>query len=213
VADHYLRQSPLSHLGLAARAEGEREVAGIVIGEQRYRSIVDLRGKANDAGFAAATEKALGFALPTEACTTAGEGEVAALWQGPDEWWIVTPKDGAAMAERLRQALEGQHAAVTEIGESRCCIRVAGPHARDLLAKGCPLDLHPRVFGAGRCAGSQLAKAGVTVHQVSDDAAGDVGGQAFDIYVLRSFADYLWRWLEDAAQEYGMAVVEISDLY
>ena len=25
----------------------------------------------------------------------------------------------------------------------------------------------------------------------------------YDIYVLRSFAEYLWLWLEDAAMEYG----------
>ena len=218
MVDHYLRQSPLAHLGLAARTDGERPggerpggertVAGIVMSELRHRGIVTLRGKADDAGFAAAAKKALGFALPTAACTSAGKGEVTALWQGPDEWWIVTADDGGEMADRLRKALDGQHAAITEVGESRCCIRVAGPHARDLLAKGCPLDLHPRVFGAGRCAGSLLAKAGVTLHQVSDGATDDAGGPAFDIYVLRSFADYLWRWLEDAAQEYGMVVTD-----
>ncbi|NIO38860.1 MAG: hypothetical protein GTO41_00860, partial [Burkholderiales bacterium] len=30
---------------------------------------------------------------------------------------------------------------------------------------------------------------------------------SYDIYVHRSFADYLWRWLEDAAQEYGVAII------
>ena len=208
MVEPYLRQSPLAHLGLAARAEDGREVAGIVMGELRHRGIVDLRGKADAAGFAAAATTALGFALPTEAGIAADKGDVTALWQGPDEWWIVTSggggEEGADMVDRLRKALDGQQAAVTEIGESRCCIRVAGPHARDLLAKGCPLDLHPRVFGAGRCAGSLLAKAGVTLHLVSDGPE----GPAFEVYVLRSFADYLWRWLEDAAQEYGMVVAE-----
>jgi sarcosine oxidase gamma subunit len=28
----------------------------------------------------------------------------------------------------------------------------------------------------------------------------------FDIYVARSFAEYLWAWLEDAGGEYGVAV-------
>lgn len=210
MVEPYLRQSPLAHLGLAARAEGGREVAGIVMGELRHRGIVDLRGKAEAADFAAVAKTALGFALPTEAGTAAGKGDVTALWQGPDQWWIVTSggrdggEEGADLADRLRKALDGQQAAVTEIGESRCCIRVAGPHARDLLAKGCPLDLHPRVFGAGRCAGSLLAKAGVTLHLVGDGPE----GPAFEVYVLRSFADYLWRWLEDAAQEYGMVVAE-----
>ena len=92
----------------------------------------------------------------------------------------------------------------------RCCCRAAGDgatginadrtRARDLLAKGCSLDLHPRVFGRGGCAQSHLAKAQVVLHQVSDEPA-------FDLYVLRSFADYLWAWLEDAAGEYGLAVV------
>jgi len=29
---------------------------------------------------------------------------------------------------------------------------------------------------------------------------------AFDLYVLDSFAAYLWLWLEDAAREYGLKV-------
>lgn len=28
----------------------------------------------------------------------------------------------------------------------------------------------------------------------------------FEIYVRSSFAEYLWRWIEDAAGEYGVAV-------
>ena len=204
MAEHYLRQSALAHLGLAARADTSPGETGIVMAELLHRGIVDLRGPADDSAFTAAVEMTLGFALPLEACTAGGTMQAAALWQGPDEWWIVTPENGPAMAETLRKALKGQHAAVTDIGESRACMRIAGPRSRDLLTKGCPLDLHPRVFGAGRCAGSMLAKAGVTLHQISDDS--DAMGPAFEIYVLRSFADYLWRWLEDAAREYGLTV-------
>ncbi len=32
------------------------------------------------------------------------------------------------------------------------------------------------------------------------------GGPAYDVYVLNSFAEYLWLWLEDAAREYGLRV-------
>lgn len=92
------------------------------------------------------------------------------------------------------------------MGDSRVCLRVSGPRARDLIAKGAPLDLHPRAFGgAGRCAQTQLAKASVVLHQTADDEAPD--GPSFDIYVARSTCDYLWAWLEDAAREYVMAVV------
>ena len=118
-------------------------------------------------------------ALPAEPNTAAGKGERRALWLGPDQWLVVTPS-GA---------------------EGRAVIGLAGAHARDVLAKGCPLDLHPRAFGPGRCAQSTLAKALVILHQLSDRPS-------YDIYVERSFADYLWTWLEDAAAEHGVAITK-----
>jgi sarcosine oxidase, subunit gamma len=82
-------------------------------------------------------------------------------------------------------------------------LRVAGPSARDVLAKGTPLDLHPRAFPPGRCAGTLLAKASVLIHLLDDDAE---RGASFDVYVARSFAHYVWTWLEDGGREYGALI-------
>jgi sarcosine oxidase subunit gamma len=71
---------------------------------------------------------------------------------------------------------------------------VAGPRARDLLAHGCALDLHPRSFGPGRCAQTMLARAQVLL--VAHD------GDEFTVFVRSSFAGYLATWLLDAAAEY-----------
>ncbi len=57
---------------------------------------------------------------------------------------------------------------------------------------------------AGACAQSILAKATVTIHLVADESATD--GPAFDVYVQRSFAEYLWAWLDDAGREYGVTI-------
>jgi sarcosine oxidase subunit gamma len=70
---------------------------------------------------------------------------------------------------------------------------VGGPRARDLLAHGCALDLHPRVFGPGRCAQTMLARAQVVLLPRPDD---------FLVLVRSSFAAYLSEWLLDAATEY-----------
>jgi len=207
VGDSFLRHSPLAHLGLAARATedvAEFEV-GVLMGERPYRGLVNLRGPAGDKTFDSAVQKALGVALPSEPNSTTGQDDLRVFWLGPDEWWVVTPGDGPAMADKLRAAVAGQKAAVTDVSESRTCIHISGARARDLLAKGCPLDLHPRAFSAGRCAQSLCAKAMVTLHQVEDDDAKG-GGPAYDVYVLNSFAEYLWLWLEDAAREYGLRV-------
>ena len=97
-------------------------------------------------------------------------------------------------------ALNGVHAALVDLTDAQTIIRVSGPRARDLIAKGCTLDLHPRAFGAGHVARGTLAHAQITLLQTASD--GETGGPAFDLYVGRSFAQHLWCWLEDAAREY-----------
>ncbi len=205
MVEAYLRQSALAHLGLDGRAQAGRGAAGVALAERPHRGMINLRLDPADETAMNAFAEAFGFALPTQPNTTAGNGEASALWLGPDEWWIVTPGAGPDLADKLRAALADRFAAVTEVGEGRTCIRIAGPKARALLQKGCPLDVHPRAFGAGACAQTILAKATVAIHLVADESAAD--GPAFEVYVLRSFAEYLWAWLEDAGREYGITVI------
>ena len=176
--------------------------------EQPFRGIVNLRAQPDDGEAMAALETALGFALPIAPNTTSASATVLALWLGPDELWIVTPgpdpESGPDMAAQLRAALADRRGAVTDVSDSRTCLRVSGPRARDLLCKGMPLDLHPRAFPVGRCAQSHLAKTGVVVHLIAEGESAE--GPIFELYVLRSFAEYLWVWLEDAAGEYGLAI-------
>jgi sarcosine oxidase subunit gamma len=123
------------------------------------------------------------------------------LWLGPDEWLVTAPLERtAALLDGLREALAGHHHAVVDLTHARTTIALAGPQARDVLAKGCPLGLHSSVFQPGHCAQSHLAKAGILLYQVDDRPT-------FHLTVLRSYAEYVWRWLEDAAEEYGCAVV------
>ncbi len=213
MVEAYLRQSALAHLGLEGRGEATRGAAGVAMTERPHRGIVNLRLDPANTEAMAAVEAAFGFALPTTANDTAGNADTIALWLGPDEWWLVVPgpepEAGPELADKLRAALSGHFAAVTEVGESRTCIRVSGPNARALLQKGCPLDFHASVFKAGACAQSMLAKSGVTLHLFADESAAPAGaeGPVFDIYVPRSFAEYLWTWLEDAGREYGVTVL------
>ncbi|WP_299622023.1 sarcosine oxidase subunit gamma [Pelagibius sp.] len=203
MVENYLRQSALAHLGLEGRAATDEAEAPVRLHERVLPAAVNLRGDSDDPGFLEAVKLAAGLDLPLAPNTTRGDERRAALWLGPDEWLLLhhdaEPDAESRLAAKLREALAGRHSAVTEVGESLACIRVAGPRAADVIAKGCPLDLHPSVFGgAGRCAQSHLAKTAVTLHQVSHEPA-------FDVYTRRSFSDYLWRWLSDAAREYAEA--------
>ena len=201
MVEAYLRQSPLDHLSLDARAEADPGDAGVIAGERRFVAKVNLRADVSDAAVAGALKKALGFVPPAAANTVDGKRDRYALWLGPDEWLVVgEPGSEGATRAALRGALEGTHAAVVDVSESRTVIRLTGPRVRQVIAKGCPIDVHPRAFGPGRCAQSRYARALVLIHQLDD-------APTFDLYVERSFADYLWRMIEDASLEYGLAIV------
>lgn len=204
MVEGYLRRTALAHLSLAARAAAAADAgqAELLLGERPHRCQINLRGNAADLTFLSAVENAARIALPVEPNTAIAAGALSALWLGPDEWLIVGP-DGErqGLLEELRGELANQHAAVTDVSEARTVLLVAGPRARDLLAKGTSLDLHPRAFGPGRCAQSGIAHANMILHQLDDRPT-------FELYVLRSFADYLWSWLEAAGLGLRMAVVE-----
>jgi sarcosine oxidase subunit gamma len=200
VVEPYLRRSPLAGRNLAARPMQAPGDAGVMLGERPHRAMVNLRGDPADPSFVPAASKAAGVPLPVVPNTTSTDGEVTALWLGPNEWLLIGP-DGRAghIAGRLRAGLAAMHVAVTDVSEARTTIAVAGPRARDLLSKGTPLDLHPRVFGMGKCAQTVMAKANVILRQADERPT-------FEVLILNSFADYLFSWLERAGAEYGVAV-------
>ncbi len=201
MVEAYLRLGVLDHRHLDARAAESVADAGVTLCERRFKAKINLRGKPLKK-FIDAARRALGLSLPKSPNSTVSAKGITALWLGPDEWLVVGPPGSEGkIAVDLRAALAGQHAAITNVSEGRTVIGLAGRHARDVLMKGCPLDVHPREFKTGDCAQSALAKAIIILHQTSD-------APAYDIYCERSMADYLWSWLEDAAEDYGLAVVK-----
>jgi sarcosine oxidase subunit gamma len=198
--DPTLRESPLVRFDLAACAKTSPDNAGVVARERAFLGHLNLRGDSRDPRFAAAVGGVLGCGLPLVANTVREAAGNTMYWLGPDEWLIVTAGERkAAVESELRTALADLFAAVADLSGGQTVVLLRGRAIRDVLAKGCPLDLNPRAFGVARCAQSHLAKAPILLRQVDDEPT-------FEIVVRRSFADYFWLWLEDAAAEYGLAV-------
>jgi sarcosine oxidase subunit gamma len=194
------RESPLARFDLAVRAEKAREDAGVIAREYAFLGHINLRGDARDSRFTDVVETVIGGELPVAANTVNDAQGNVVYWLGPDEWLIVTLGEYRAMIEsELRMALAGLHCAVTDVSGGQTVVHLRGTHVRELLAKGCPIDLHARAFGIGQCAQSHLAKAPILIGQIENQPC-------FEIIIRRSFADYFWLWLEDAATEYGLAV-------
>jgi len=200
VRDSDGRESALERFNLEARATHHPGTAGVIARERPFLGHINLRGDAEDPRFVGAISNVLGVELPIEGNTVNdGLGNVV-YWLGPNEWLIVTPVERETIIEEeLRVALGGLHVAITDVSGGQTVVQLHGPHVRDVLAKGCPIDLHPRVFAIGQCAQSHLGKAPVLIGQLETQPY-------YEIIVRRSFADYLWVWLENAAAEYGFAV-------
>jgi len=161
-------------------------------------SILNLRCDVQAPGVRHAVADALGLALPEAPNTTVHNTALRILWIGPDEWLVLHDNDAAhALETRLRAALAGQHMAVTDVSSYYQMLQLAGTSARDVLAQGCPLDLHPRVFLPNHCAGSHYFKATIWLWQVDT---------AYTLLIRRSFAGYIWSMIERASAEYVQAM-------
>ena len=168
---------------------------GVVCRECPDRAFVNFRGDIGNARLRNAVQQVAGVALPREPGTWNHAHRSRAYWLGPDEWLLVVEGDGGLEVEgRLRDALDGRFSVVDATG-AQVQVELTGPDVGKVLQKSSPYDFHPRNYPPGRCAQTVFAKATALV-------AGKEDG-AFDIVFRRSYADYLMRWLADAASEYG----------
>ena len=162
------------------------------LNERPFLELVNLRGDLDDAAFAGAVDRVLGCRPPAKANTVAQGNGCDVLWLGPDEWLVRSHEARAATLEtKLRVAFDGAYAAAVDVGSGYTVVEASGERVRDVLSRGCPLDLHPRVFARGQCAQSHFFKASIVLIPA--------GENAYEIVVRRSFADYFCRILLDAA--------------
>ena len=189
------RRSPLEGALTDRRPDaGSLDKPGVAIAERRGLALVQVMARHGQEQALAARlgrDPAPGLATPVEPGT--------ALWLGPGTWMVVAEnlEDGAlyqGLRERLRDV-----AAVMDQSHGCAVLRLAGPCARAVLAKGCRLDLHPRVFTPGRCAQTVFAQIGVLLHQVDERPT-------YDLYVSAGYALDFLEWLTSSAAEFGYSV-------
>ncbi len=194
MAEAVERTALSDHPKSSLRTAGSGGLPGAVLEEQRPSAIVQINGAPAEYRLAAALRSMAleGMPQPRRACP--GKG-VTLLWNGPGQWLAVSKATPAAgLAENLAGALEEFGATVTDLSHARTVVRIAGPKAREVLLKGCPLDLE--AFQPNDCATTLLGHLNVQIHCL--------GEQTFDLYVFRSFGLAMWEWLIDAALEYGV---------
>ncbi|MGX4690049.1 sarcosine oxidase subunit gamma [Streptomyces sp. JNUCC 63] len=193
-----LRRSPLAHLQERMRSATVTGERGVSLTEWPFVTMVSLRvDPASEA--AGRIGSALGAPLPDHCGQAAQAGPHTAVWLGPDEWLVLSRSDGPALVAELLDALAGDPGSVVDVSANRTTLELSGPSARQVLQKGCALDLHPRSFGPGRAVSTQVGPVPVVLWQTD--------GTTYRLFPRSSFADYLARWLIDAMSEFRGAEV------
>lgn len=143
-----------------------------------------------------AVRSILGLELPKCIDTPARANGQCVFGVGPGQFWVVGPE--GTWAASLREAVRPEVGSLTVLSHSRTRLFIEGRCAREVLSKGIALDLHPDVFQSDAYALTGLQDTPVLLHRTGRDR--------YELYVLRTFARWIWDWLTDAALPLGYEV-------
>jgi sarcosine oxidase subunit gamma len=137
----------------------------------------------------AALSLALGVDLPNKPKTSATANGRSALWLGPDEWLVLDDGEGDPQADLAEVSV--LHSAV-DVSHRNVAIIVSGTKAADAINAGCPQDLSLQAFPVGACSRTVMGKIEIVLLRTAPDQ--------FRVECWRSFADYAFSYLSDAAR-------------
>lgn len=116
-------------------------------------------------------------------------GPTRILCVAPDDWLLVSATRSAdATIENIEADAQSQGLVCVNLTDAFAVLQLWGRAARDLLSKGCGLDMHPRHFLPGQCARTRLAQIPVLVDCVE-------ALPRFALIVPRSYQAYLNSWI------------------
>ena len=162
----------------------------------RLASLLARRGA--NSTLAATAAAVFNIDLPLTSRVAQHDG-LAFVGSGPGHWLVVADPSRAAEDGDLETLLSLAFAGLAtacEQTDSRVVLEVSGPAARATLAKGLPIDLHPRQLQPDDAVLCLAAHIGVQLWQTNNDPC-------YRLAVARSYAASLRRWLDKAAAEFA----------
>lgn len=197
-------QAPLAHVGLAKKTN--RTIADTSFNSSAIASTVNLiewpvvglltcRAGASSEELSQALQKRLSFSLPSRLLSNS-EGDCCIRWMSPDEWLLSCPLDEAFAIERDLRALVDGHVAIVNVSGGYSVLELEGVDAINVLKKSTAYDVAADSFSDGKVINTTLAKTQVTLRAIETGS--------YELVVRRSYADYLWIWLQRAGREYGL---------
>jgi len=133
--------------------------------------------------------------LPLESLKVTANKETRVLWNAPRTWLIISSKKN--IINNIKDKCDHSNFAVTDISHSRAVIQIKGLQAKEVLKKGCPININE--IQVNNCAGTVFNGITVVVDFVNNNP------DTFNLLALRSFSETFYHHITDAALEFGYA--------
>lgn len=193
------RQSALVGALMSGGCDGADGQRRLRIGEVRGKSVLQTAAfPTRLSEIAAIVRTILDAELPREVGEVVNSGSGYILKTGAAQYWIIAPENDDR-PRVLQGAVDPTIGAVTPLSHSRTFIFIQGSKARAVLAQGIALDLHPDAFRVGQFALTGLHHTPILIHRSTADT--------FELVVMRTFAQWLWEWITDAARALGYEIL------
>ena len=131
--------------------------------------------------------------LPLKNLEVSSNKETRILWNSPNTWLIVSFKED--IIDKIKKSFNEKDFAVTDISHSRAVIKIKGFNSKEIIKKGCPLNLN--IMKKNNCAGTVFSGINILIDFEEDNP------ETFNLFVLRSFGESFYHHITDAALEHG----------
>lgn len=196
------RRTGLTHATVAVKACVEPCSEGIELKILPVTGLLILRATDSREALDQALQKRCGMPLSDTLQSQTNEA-YCIRWMSPDSWLLSCPLEEACSLEvDLRGSVTG-HLAIVNVSGGYCAMELSGPNVRELLMKSTAYDVHPEKLPPGKVVNTVFAKAQVSLRAIDDPA----NSSHYELLVRRSFADYVWLWIQQASMEYGLRLV------
>jgi len=134
-----------------------------------------------------------GLEFSLQSSKVSSNKETRILWSAPSTWLVISRKEN--IDETIKEKCDVENFGVTDISHSRAVIQIKGLQAKEILKKGCPLNLNE--FEKNNCAGTVFHGINIVVDFVDNNP------DTFNLLTLRSFGESFYHHITDAALEFG----------
>jgi heterotetrameric sarcosine oxidase gamma subunit len=159
--------------------------------------ILELAAFRGQAAALAALAAQHGAPLPTFGHVASGTAGII-LAVRPGRWLLLAPPAEPGALSRFWQDSCGQCAAVIELSAALAAFHLRGEATRELLKRGCRLDLDPARFPAGSAASTIMAQVPVTLAALANGVL---------LLAPSSTSRHFREWLTATAKPFGLGAL------